>query len=72
MVEPILSGQLGEDTLTALRLFGVPTSVSEAIGNFDARLKVLEDRFGRIEVALWVLVVVVAVFVTYVVTHPAS
>jgi hypothetical protein len=38
VVDPIVRGELSNDTLAALRQFGMPASLANAIQNFEGRL----------------------------------
>lgn len=38
VVEPIIKGELSDDMLAALRQFGMPASLANAIQNFEGRL----------------------------------
>jgi hypothetical protein len=38
VVDPIIKGELSDDTLAALRQFGMPASLANAIQNFEGRL----------------------------------
>jgi hypothetical protein len=38
VVEPIIQGDLSEEMLAALRNFGIPAALANAIQNFEARL----------------------------------
>jgi hypothetical protein len=75
VVEPIIRGDLGDDVLAALRQFGLPASLSNAIQSFESRLydlsikfKEQEQRSRRTEVVQWLTLMLLAVLATYLFT----